>query len=1081
MQTSKLLLSVVCALALTTGMSYPAYASQTLPAAPQNGVLVQVQGVVLDSSGEPVIGAAVIEIGKKANGTLTGADGSFTLTISRGAVLEVSNIGYRTVTLVPSEGGKNTVILEEDAELLDEVVVMGYGTQRKRLVTGSTVNVTAEKLSSTNAVDAFGALQSQAAGVNIIQNSGQPGESYKVTIRGMGTKGSNEPLYVVDGVPGASITALSPNDIESMDILKDAASCAIYGARAANGVILVTTKKGKIGGKKNVQVTLDAYYGWQNPNTNGVTPLNAKQYIETIDKTYEIQGVQKKDWPTLIPGLYDKVMNGSFTGTNWLEETITHNAPIHNESVNITGGSEVSRFAIGLSNFGQTGTLGAPATPQYDRRTIRLNSDYSLIKADDGRDILKFGENVTLSATNKKGVAIGGIYSNNIRTLMRITPLLPAYKEDGSFYTYADRKADGWNFSDELVNPLEQLSYTRSNRYDKGYRLQTNAYLEFVPIKGLTFRSSFGWKYNHSESRSYVPAYKLSGKTENPEDDVTQSQSYSTSWTLENTVNWVKSFGKHNLDILLGQSVEQWGYGNGLSISNSESAFPGSFAHAYINNANGGKVNVAYTSISGYPNERGSLASFFGRVNYNWKETYLLSLIMRYDGSSNFDYGHKFGVFPSVSAGWVLTGENFMEGAKGWLNFLKLRASWGQNGNCDIDPFQYASTVANDEPYYFTNPSKPEVGAYPDILPNKDVKWETSEQTDLGIDARFFRSRLGVSFDWYNKMTKDWLVIKPSLLIYGANPPYVNGGDIRNRGYEILLSWDDMPSRDFSYGASLTFSHNKNVVTRLANSEGIIHGDENAIAQNTPEIYRVEVGYPIGYFRGYQMDGIIQNEAEKEAYLKKYFGGDASKSRQGAGIQPGDVMFTDLSGPEGVPDGVIDDYDRTMIGDPNPDYQMGLTLHVEYKGFDLAVNGYGSFGQQVAKSYRQFSDEPDDNYCTDVYTKYWTGEGSTNRYPRFTHGRHANQSEFSRVWLEDADFFKISRISVGYDLKRALKFLPVQKFHLYVAAQNMFTFTKYSGMDPEVGYGNGQSWVTGIDNGYYPSSRSWQVGVNITF
>ena len=1081
MQTKHYLFTVVCALALTTGMPYFATVSAAQPAAPQSGVLVQVQGVVLDSSGEPIIGAGVLESGKKGNGVLTDFNGAFSLAITRGSSLEISSIGYETVTVVPTEGQKLTVVLQEDAELLDEVVVMGYGTQRKKLITGSTVNVGAEKLASVNAADAFGALQSQAAGVNITQNSGQPGESYKVVIRGMGTKGSTTPLYVVDGVPGASITALSPSDIESIDILKDAASSAIYGARAANGVILVTTKKGKMsGGKNNVQVTFDAYYGWQNPNTNGVTPLNAKQYMEIIDKAYEIQGIEKKDWPSLFPKQYAQIQNGSWNGTNWLEETIVHNAPIHDESVNITGGSENSRFALGFSNFGQTGTIGAPAAPQYDRNTVRLNSDYSLIKKD-GRDVLKIGENVTFTTTNKRGLSIGGIYSNNIRTLLRMTPLLPAYKEDGSFYTYADRKADGWDLSDELVNPLEQISYTRSQRYNKGYRLQANAFLEFIPIKGLTFRSSVGWLYNHSESRSYTPVYTLSGKTTNPEDDVTQSQSYSKRWSLENTANWVHSFGKHNLDVLLGQSIEKWGYGNSLSITNSKSIFPGSFDHAYINNANGGAVESRFTKISGSPYEQGALSSFFGRVNYNYNETYLLSAVLRTDGSSNFARGHRWGVFPSVSAGWVMTNEPFMNFSHDWMNFFKLRASWGQNGNCDIEPFQYVATIAFDSPYYFSDITKPVVGAYPDILPNENVKWETSEQLDFGFDARFLNSRLGVTFDWYNKMTKDWLVDAPILLSYGTGAPYVNGGDIRNRGYEFLVSWDDNVNRDFSYGASLTFSHNSNVVTRLANEEGIIHGDEDAIAQNTAELYRVQVGYPIGYFWGYQMDGIIQNEQQKQAYLDKYFGGDASKSKQGASIQPGDVMFTDLSGPDGVPDGKIDEYDKTMIGDPNPDYQLGLSLHLEYKGFDFALNGYGSFGQQVAKSYRQFSDEPDDNYCTDVFTKYWNGEGSTNHYPRFSHGKHVNMSELSRVWLEDADFFKISRIAVGYNLKRSLKFLPVQSFRVYVAAQNMFTFTHYSGMDPEVGYGDDHSWVTGIDNGYYPSSKSWQVGLNITF
>ena len=1073
MQKHPFIWSVAIATALVAACPATSFAASSEEAAPQAGPVVQVRGVVLDASGQPVIGAGVVEVGASRNGTLTGGDGSFVLTIHRGASLEISCIGYETVTVTPVEGERLSVILREDAEILDEVVVMGYGTQRKKLVTGSTVNVTGEKLAAVNAVDAFGALQSQAAGVTIVQNSGQPGESYKVTIRGMGTAGSSTPLYVIDGVPGGDIASLSPNDIESIDVLKDAASSAIYGARAANGVILVTTKKGRAG---KVQVTFDAYYGWQNPNTNGVTPLNAKQYMEINDKAYDIQGASKYDWASLIPKQYAQIQAGTWNGTNWLEETTVHNAPIHNESVNIIGGSDVSRFAIGFSNFGQTGTIGYPATPQYDRNTFRINSDYSLIKKH-GRDILKFGENVTFSTINRKGLQIGGIYSNNVRSLLSLTPLLPARNADGGWYEYKDIVADGWDFSAEVANPLAQIYYTRNNRYNKGYRLQSNFFLEFAPIKGLTFRSSAGWLYYHGESRSYVPVYELSTKTSNPLDDVSQSQNYSIRWTWENTANWVKSFGNHNFDILAGQSLEKWGYGSSVNVTNSVSLFPGSFDHAYITNAN--VVDPAYTSIGGSPNGQGALSSFFGRLNYNYNETYLLSVVMRADGSSNFARGHRWGYFPSVSAGWVLTNEPFMENvSRDFLSFLKLRGSWGKNGNCNISSFQYVATVAFDDPYYFDSKDNPGIGAYPDIIPNEKVEWEKSVQTDIGFDARFFRSRLGLSFDWYNKVTKDWLVRAPSLLSYGTGAPYVNGGDIQNRGYEILLSWDDAVSRDFSYGFSATFSHNKNTVTRIANSEGIIHGPSNAIAQNTAELYRIQVGYPIGYFWGFEMDGIIQNEQDLKEYLDKNCGGDAANSLQGADIQPGDVKFVDVNG-----NGKIDkdDTDKTMIGDPNPDYNLGLTLYLQFKGFDFSMNGYGAFGQQVAKSYRQFSDHPDDNYCTDVYTKYWTGEGTTNRYPRFTHGKHVNQSELSRVWIEDADYFKISRLSLGYDLKRAMKFLPVARFHLYVAAQNMFTFTKYSGMDPEVGFGNDTNWASGIDNGYYPSARSWQVGVNITF
>ena len=1074
MQNYLKFLSVICVSMMVFGGSASAAPLTTEEQVFQGRETTQVKGVVLDSDSQPVIGATVVEVGTESNGTLTGADGSFTISITRGASLRISYVGYKTVTVRPTAGRTVQVTLEEDSEILNDVVVVGYGTQQKKLVTGSTVHVTAENIEAVNAVDAFGALQSLASGMNIVMNSGQPGEGYKVVIRGMGTAGSNPPLYVVDGVPGANIDDLSPNDIESIDILKDAASSAIYGARASNGVILVTTKKGKAGAG-HVNVSFDGYLGWQNVNTNDVTPLNAKQYMEIVNKAREIQGIEPYVWENYIPVQYPKIMNGTWNGTNWLDETTIDNAPMHNASISISGGSDLSRFALGFTKYHQTGTLGAPADPKFDRYTVRLNSDYSLIRKH-GRDVLKVGENITFSVTDKRGVSVGGIYGNSIRNLLAMTPLLPAYNDQGGYYEYSDILADKWNFLDEAANPLASMKYNNGMGYNKGHRLQTNFFLEFIPIKDLTWRTSAGWLYRHRESRSYVPVFELSAKNSNPNDDVRQNQSYSIRWSLENTINWKKSFGLHNIDALLGQSVEKWGYGNGVNVTNSNSLFPGSFDHAFINNAN--VVDPSFTSIGGSPEAQGAIASFFGRVNYNYNETYLLSLVLRADGSSNFKRGKRWGYFPSISAGWVISNEAFMESTKSWLDFLKLRASWGQNGNCNISNFQYLATIDLNDPYYFDSKDNPALGAFPNILPNEDVKWETSEQLDFGFDARFLNNRLGVVFDWYKKTTKDWLVVAPMLLSYGTGAPYINGGDIQNKGYEVQLSWNDRIGKDFRYNISANFSHNKNEVTRLANSEGIIHGGSNAIAQNTAELYRLQVGYPIGYFWGYEMEGIIQNEQQLQDYLARNCKGDKANSLQGAKLQPGDVMFKDYDGDGKVETG---DEDKTMIGDPNPDYTVGLNINISYKGFDLGINGYGSFGQQVAKSYRQFSDHPDDNYCTDVYTKYWTGEGSTNRYPRFSDGKNVNMSEISRVWIEDADFFKISRISFGYDFKRLYSKLPVQKCRLYVSLSNFFTFTGYSGMDPEVGFGNGTSWASGIDCGYYPSSRAFQVGLNVNF
>jgi len=444
---------------------------------------------------------------------------------------------------------------------------------------------------------------------------------------------------------------------------------------------------------------------------------------------------------------------------------------------------------------------------------------------------------------------------------------------------------------------------------------------------------------------------------------------------------------------------------------------------------------------------------------------------MRADGSSNFARGKRWGYFPSVSAGWIITNESFMESVTDVMNFFKLRGSWGQNGNCNIDNFQYLATIAfNTDAYYYEDKNTPATGAYPDILPNADVTWETSEQLDLGFDARFFDSRLGLNFDWYIKTTKDWLVVAPTLASYGTGAPYINGGDVQNKGVELALSWNDQVGKEFQYDINLNFAHNKNEVLRLANEEGIIHGPSSIIAENTTEAFRVQVGYPMGYFWGYKTLGVFQNQSEIDTFLA-----NGGVTKQGS-PKPGDLIFQDTDG-----NGVIDEKDKTFIGYPHPDFTGSFSLNLAYKGLDFSVTAYGAFGQQVMKSYRSFSDTPNDNYTTDVYTKYWTGEGSTNRYPSFSYGKHENFKDISDIYVENADYVKISNVTIGYNFKNAWKNLPASQLRIYVAAQNLFTISGYSGMDPEVGDGAGYSWTSGIDSGYYPSSRTFMVGINLKF
>ncbi len=1030
-----------------------------------------VKGKITDAAtGEPLPFASVI-----VNGTMTGAmsdeNGNYTIPAAGDQTLVFSFFGYKTVSVPVANRAVVDVALETDISQLDEVVVMGYGVQKKKLITGSTVQVKGDDLTKLSSVSALGALQSQTPGVQITQNSGQPGQGYKVAIRGLGTVGDSAPLYVIDGVAGGDINALNPADIESIDVLKDAASAAIYGARAANGVILVTTKKGKDGG---MTVTFDGYTGWQyiakRPDL-----LNAQQYVEIQNLMLDNQGAARHDWTNILPAdLWASVQDGSWTGTDWLEETYNEGAPVMNYAVNIAGGSDRNKVSLGLSYTGQEGILGYnkidPVNADYERYTFRLNTDNVVVRKND-LDILKVGNTLNFSYVKNNGIAEGDIYWSSIHDVLTANPLLPVYAYDDKgeitgFYDQPLRDADGWTFDSNARNPLSLDYYSsRGRNEDKGYSLQGSVYAELQPIKNLVFRTQFGLNMGASSWRSYTMKHESSGRDYETQDEISQGASMSHRITWDNTVSYHAVIDdKHTLDAVLGQSIEKWGMGSSISGSSVNSIFGNDWEYAWLSNAK--PQNLSDVSLSGSPSSEGGLASFFGRVNYSYSDKYLFSAVLRADGSSNFARGHRWGYFPSVSAGWVITGEDFMSGASNWLDFLKLRASWGQNGNASISNFQYLSTIVLDEDagYYDASDAAPSTGAIGDVLANPDVTWETSEQLDLGIDARFFGSRLSLAFDAYIKNTKDWLVRAPIASVYGLGAPYVNGGDVSNKGIEVSLGWNDMRG-DFNYGANLNLAFNKNEVTRIANAEGIIHGEEDVLSEGTGEMYRAEVGYPIGYFYGYKTDGVFQNQAQI----------DETKAKL-EGAQPGDLIFHDENG-----DGEITPDDRTMIGNPHPDMTLGFNLWFAYKGFDLNISANGAFGQQIAKSYRSFADRPRDNFTMDVY-ETWTGEGTSNKLPRLTYGSHSNWANISDIYIEDGDYLRISNITLGYDFKKLMRkdsFLG--KTRLYVSVLNPFTFTNYSGMDPEIGYGYGEDWVSGIDLGYYPSARTYMVGINIQF
>ena len=1065
------------------------------------GALAQtVSGVVKDQNGEAIIGATVRVLGTKT-ATVTDFDGNFMVNAEQGQTLAISYVGYLTKN-VKITGSRLDIELQEDRQSLDEVVVIGYGVQKKKLVTGATVQVKGDEIAKLNTTNALEAMQSSTPGVQITSSSTQPGKGYKVYIRGMGTIGDAQPLYVIDGVAGGNLDGINPNDIESIDILKDAASAAIYGSRAANGVILVTTKQGKTG---KVEITYNGSFGWSNAYKRPQM-LNAQQFMTIMDEYSFNTSGQKVDFTAYVPeSIVEKVKKG-WEGTDWWKAFENKNALQQNHSVTLTGGSDLSKFAMSYTYTGNEGIMGADKASYYKRHTIRLNSDHVLYRVKD-LDIITIGENISIGYNRSHDLAEDGMYWSYIHSLLQTNPLVPMYDENGELYTYnkygnpvdeAGNPIKGARWNDYWFNnPYEGLSKGGFNSMAESRNTSTNAtaFLTIQPIRGLRLRSQFNYNWNSGAYRSFaIPRSPSAGSGTVDTYNVSQSASLSTNWSVENTLTYdLPIIAGHKISAMVGQSFQSTAWSANLSGSNSvkegsQYATLKNWDSAWLANFS---TDLSNATLSGNPNDEEYLASWFGRLTWDWNEKYMATVTVRYDGSSIFNDGKRWGWFPSFSAGWVISNEKFMESTKSWMDFLKIRASWGQNGNNRIKKYQYLATIAQsssagDSGYKFSDSmdvtlnGKPNVGAYANIVPNPDVTWETSEQLDFGFDARFLDSRLGVNFDWYKKTTKDWLIVAPRLAIEGTNPAYINGGDVKNTGIEIALSWNDRIGKDFSYNVGVNFATNKNEVTRIANETGHINGGGSVLSQGTEYIYRAEIGKPIGYFYGMSYSGIWQNQEQIDAAR-------AAGKAVLDNAQPGDCIWDDWNG-----DGVItyaeakdaegnDICDRHEIGNPNPDVTLGINLGLSWKGLDFAVNGAGAFGQQIMRSYRSFSDSWWHNYDTTILNR-WHGEGTSNDMPRISGTGHANTNYVSTRYMENADYFKIKTITLGYDFKKIWKSCPLQQLRLYVQAQNIYTFTGYTGLDPEVGNAaGGDGWASGIDLGLYPPSRTYLVGASIKF
>lgn len=999
--------------------------------------------VISAEDGLPIIGGNVLLQGT-STGTVTDFDGNYEITVpGDDAVLVFSYTGMSSQEVVVGDRSVINITMQTDAQLLDEVVVVGYGVQKKSVVTGAIASVTAEEISQTPVLRVEQALQGRTAGVQVTSSSGQPGDALTVRIRGAGTTGNADPLYVVDGLPVGGIDYLNPGDIESIEVLKDAASAAIYGARAANGVVLITTKSGQAG---KIQVNYDGYYGVQDP-WRKLAVLNAREYAVIQNEAAAASGFS-------IPFDNPEALG---EGTNWQDLLFNENAPLTNHQLSITGGNDRSTFAGTLSYFSQEGIVGGDKS-QFDRYTARVNSTHKI------GERFTFGENLSFTHIDRRSIDGNNEFGGPLMSTLNIDPITPLYENDPDRLATYDPRAvtdDEGNVyaispyaTQEVVNPLARLEVT-NGRY-KLDKIVGNVYGELEILKGLNLKSSFGIDLAYGGGDNFRPVFFLNAAQISNESRVDKNIDRWFNWIWENTLSYQKDFGAHNLGLLLGTTAQEFNYEN-IAGGKSNTVFS-DFENAYLNTA----TNEESATIGGGAAES-SLLSYFGRVTYDFNDKYLFTAIFRVDGSSRFGENNRFGFFPSLSAGWVMSEEPFMQDVD-FIDFLKIRASWGQNGNQEIGNYRWASTIATGAGYSFGDGTLFTSGALPSSVPNPDLEWETSEQTDIGIDLRFMDGRLTFTTDYYVKETKGLLVDAPIPGIVGNNAPTVNGGNVENRGVEFALGYRNKLS-DFNYSLSVNASYNENEVTAINNAEGVILG---AGFSTYGTVSRAAIGFPIAYFWGLRTDGLFQNEAEVESYT----------SGSGGLIQPdaspGDIRFVDLNG-----DGTINDQDRTIIGNPTPDWTFGFNLGADYKGFDLNLFVQGASGNEIFNGTRRH-DLTSANMPARFLNR-WTGEGTSNDIPRSTvSDPNGNFSKISDFYIEDGSFLRVKDLQVGYTLSaNALRFLNMAKVRLYVAAQNLLTITDYNGFDPEIGARS--SLDIGIDRGIYPQARSYRFGMNVTF
>lgn len=988
-----------------------------------------ITGTVRNSSDStPLQGVSVAVKNSTSIATQTNDAGVFTIKVPTSATtLVISSVGMHTLEADISNTSVVSTYLRVTNTSLNEVVVVGFGTQRKSLVTGAIASLKPKDLEDAGLMRADQALQGRVAGVTVMQNSGQPGSGVSIRVRGISSNGSTDPLYIVDGFPSYNaLESVNPKDIESIEILKDAASSAIYGSRGGNGVIIVTTKKGRAG---KMQISYDYYYGAQNLRKQ-VAVLNAQQYARIQNEAFFNSN-------QIMPFSENEIEKLD-RGTNWQSEIAYRNAPIQNHQLSLSGGSENITFNSSLSYFEQDGIV-AKGKSNFKRYTARLSSDQKFFDK-----AFSTGQSINIAQVYRSAITSNSGNAGPLVSALNMDPVTQVMNDDGTF-------AISRYIAQEIVNPIARIYYTNgSSSYTAG---QGSIYGELKILKNLKVRSAVTDYLLYNEGNGYTPIYYLNATNYTVTSGASKSFSINNRIYLENLLTYANKIKAHSFSVLVGNTVEK-GHSTDLSGSRSTLLYDDP-AYAYVN------LGVSSTATANGGAAHSGRVSYFTRANYDYDGRLLLAATFRRDGSYTFGPNNKFGYFPSVSIGWNISNEPFMRHYS-WLNSLKLRASWGQVGS-DINGGEYAyvstiSTFARN--YYFGNDVQ-QIGASPSSIANPNLKWETSEQTNIGLDAIIFKN-LSVTADVYSKKTIGLLVTPSIPTVAGNSAPVTNAGSVENNGVELTLGYRSSIGK-VALDINANGSYNENKVLYVGNANGFISGADASNQLKT--VTRFEAGLPAGYFWLYTMDGIFQTQAEINNY----------HSKAGQPIQPnavpGDIRFKDLNN-----DGKIDDNDRSYVASPHPKFNYGLNVTAHWKGFDGNVFFNGLAGNKIFNSLHRW-DLATANYPTSILDR-WHGEGTTNTAPRVSTGDlNGNFSNPSTFFLEDGSFIRLKNISLGYSFKNLQRF-RIQNLRFSVSATNVFVLTKYSGFDPEV---SGSVLGQGIDHGAYPQPRVVYVGASVNF